>query len=64
VSNIRQTYACDQYATAYTSWVAHKPKPVKVTKRVGSKTVTTTRTPPYKPAPRAPNGCPPQGTAG
>jgi serine/threonine protein phosphatase PrpC len=60
VSSIRQTYACDQYATAYTNWVAHKPKPV--TKKVGKKTVTTT--PPYSPAPKAPKGCPPQGTTG
>jgi serine/threonine protein phosphatase PrpC len=60
VSNIRQTYACDQYATAYASWVAHKPKPV--TKKVGKKTVTTT--PAYPPAPATPKGCPPQGTAG
>jgi PPM family protein phosphatase len=64
VSNIRQTYACDQYATAYASWVANKPKPKKVTRKVGGKTVTTTQTPAYRPAPSAPKGCPPQGTAG
>jgi serine/threonine protein phosphatase PrpC len=64
VSSIRQTYTCDQYATAYTSWIAHKPKPVKVTKKVGGKTVTTTKTPPYPPAPATPKGCQPQGTAG
>jgi PPM family protein phosphatase len=64
VSNIRQTYACDQYATAYASWVANKPKPKKVTHRVRGKTVTTTETPPYRPAPTAPKGCPPQGAAG
>jgi PPM family protein phosphatase len=64
VSNIRQTYACDQYAVAYATWVADKPKPKKVTRKVGGKTVTTIQTPAYRPAPGAPKGCPPQGTAG
>jgi PPM family protein phosphatase len=64
VGNIRQTYACDHYATTYASWVAHKPKPVKVTRKVGGKTVTTTKTAPYGPAPKAPKGCPPQGSTG
>ncbi len=64
VGNIRQTYACDQYATDYASWVAHKPKPVKVTRKAGGKTVTTTETPAYRPAPKAPRGCPPQGPTG
>jgi PPM family protein phosphatase len=64
VSNIRQTYACDQYAINYATWVANKPKPRKVTRRVGGKTVTTMQTPSYRPAPRAPSGCPPQGTGG
>jgi PPM family protein phosphatase len=64
VGNIRQTYACDQYATAYANWVAHKPKPHKVTRKVGGRTVATMQTAPYPAAPRTPKGCPPQGTGG
>ncbi len=60
VASIRQTITCNNYDTAYASWLAHKPKPT--TKKVGKKTVTTT--PPYRPAPTTPKGCTPQGTAG
>jgi PPM family protein phosphatase len=62
VNNIRQAYTCQQYATAYAKWQADKPKPVKQTKRVGNKTVTTTVTPAPPPAPAVPKGCTPQGT--
>ena len=64
VNNIRQTWTCQQYEAAYNTWLAHKPKPVKTTKKEHGKTVTVTTTPPYQPAPTAPKGCTPQGTTG
>jgi serine/threonine protein phosphatase PrpC len=62
VSNIRQAWTCQQYTDAYNTWLAGKPPPKKVTKRVNGKTVTTTVTPAYRPAPPVPKGCTPQGT--
>jgi protein phosphatase len=64
VNTIRQTYTCNQYQVAYNNWLAHKPPPRKVKKKVGGKTVTTTVPAPYKAAPATPKGCTPQGTAG
>ncbi len=65
VGNIRQTYACDQYAAAYAKWVANKPKPRKETVTVKGKKVVRTVTPAPPPAPKAPKGCSPQqGTTG
>jgi protein phosphatase len=64
VNTIRQTYTCNQYQVAYNNWLANKPKPVKKTKKVNGKTVTTTTTPSYKAPPATPKGCTPQGTAG
>ena len=48
---------------AYANWVAHKPRPVKTTRRVGGKTVTTTTTTPYRLGPTEPEGCT-QGMSG
>jgi Protein kinase domain len=64
VNSIRQAWTCDQYALSYASWVRHKPKPVKTTVNVHGKIETRTYTPPYRPAPKAPKGCPPQRAAG
>jgi protein phosphatase len=65
VGNIRQTIICNSYDAAYSSWLAHKPAPRKVThKAANGKTVTTTVIPPYKPAPATPKGCTPQETPG
>jgi protein phosphatase len=64
VNTMVQTYTCDQYQVDYNNWLAHKPKPRQVKKKVGSKTVTTTVTPAYKAAPATPKGCTPQGTPG
>jgi hypothetical protein len=54
VNDIRQAWTCDQYTSAYASWVAHKPKPV--TLKVHGKTVAVT--PAYVLAPNAPKSCP------
>ena len=62
VANIRQTITCDNYVTAYDSWLAHKPPPVTTTKKVNGKPVKVTTTPAYRRAPTAPKGCTPQGT--
>jgi PPM family protein phosphatase len=65
VGNIRQTIICNSYDAAYSSWLAHKPAPKKVThKAANGKPVTTTVIPPYKPAPATPKGCTPQETPG
>jgi serine/threonine protein phosphatase PrpC len=64
VSSIRQAVACDNYTAAYASWAAHKPKPRKVLVRVNGRKVMRLVTPPYRPAPTAPKGCPPQGASG
>jgi hypothetical protein len=64
VTNIRQQYTCEQYNAAYATWLAHKPKPVTKTRKVGGKTVKTTTTPPYRAAPATPKGCTPQGAPG
>ncbi len=64
VNNIRQQYTCQQYNAAYATWLAHKPKPVTKTRKVGGKTVKTTTTPPYRAAPATPKGCTPQGAPG
>jgi hypothetical protein len=60
VAGIRLTITCNNYDTAYASWLAHKPKPI--TKKVEGKTITTT--PAYRPAPTTPKGCIQQATAG
>ncbi len=64
VNNIRQAYTCQQYNAAYATWLAGKPKPVTHTRKVGGKTVKTTTTPAYRPAPATPKGCTPQGAPG
>ena len=57
VSNIRQQYTCQQYDAAYADWLAHKPKPVTTTKKVGGKTVKKNHhcslPYPHRPRPRA-----------
>ena len=65
VSNIRQQYTCQQYDTAYANSLAHKPKPVTKTRKVGRKTVKTTTTPAYRAAPAyTPRAATPQGAPG
>jgi PPM family protein phosphatase len=57
VTGIRHDYTCQQYSLALADWQAHKPKPVKTTKRVNGKKVTVTKTPPYRPRPQKPSFC-------
>ena len=64
VSTIHQAYVCQRYRNAYNFWLAHRPKPQTTTTTVNNKPVTRTVTPPYKPAPAAPAGCPAQEAAG
>jgi PPM family protein phosphatase len=65
VTNIRHTYGCQQYTAAHTKWLAGKPKPHKVKKKVNGKTREVTVTPPYRPAPTPPAWkCPAQGASG
>jgi PPM family protein phosphatase len=65
VATIRQAYECQQYAKAYASWLAHKPKPVSTTTVVNGRPVTHTVTPAYRPAPKPPaGGCSSQGAPG
>ncbi len=64
VANIRKQYNTCQAANAnLRDWLAHKPKPIKVKRRVDGKTVTRTITPKYRPKPSIPSYCPPQPPA-
>jgi protein phosphatase len=61
VSNISKQYnACQTAEANLRSWIQHKPKPIKVKKRIGNRTVTRTITPKYRPRPTIPSYCPPQ----
>jgi PPM family protein phosphatase len=65
VTNIRHTYGCQQYAAAHAKWLAGKPKPHKVKKKVNGKTREVTVTPSYRPAPTPPAWkCPAQAASG
>jgi serine/threonine protein phosphatase PrpC len=57
VTGIRQDYSCQQANAAVAFWQAHKPKPVKTTKRINGKKVTVTKTPHYRPRPAVPSYC-------
>jgi protein phosphatase len=57
VVGIRHDYTCQQANVALAYWQAHKPKPVKTTKRVNGKRVTVTKTPRYRPKPPMPPYC-------
>ena len=63
VSSIRQTITCNNYDAVYAKWTA-KPTTRKVTVTVRGKKETRTEPVPRTPAPKAPKGCPPQGTTG
>ena len=61
LANIRKQYnTCQTAYAALRSWIAHKPKPRKVTRHIGGKTVHETITPKYRPKPQIPSYCPPQ----
>jgi hypothetical protein len=64
VANIRKQYnTCQAAYASVRDWLAHKPKPIKVKRRVDGKTVTKTITPKYRPKPSIPSYCPPQPPA-
>ena len=63
MSSIRQTITCNNYDAVYAKWTA-KPTTRKVTVTVRGKKETRTEPVPRTPAPKAPKGCPPQGTTG
>jgi PPM family protein phosphatase len=63
VASIRQTITCNNYDAAYTKWAA-LPTTQKVTVTVHGKKETRTKPVARPPAPKAPKGCSPQGTAG
>lgn len=62
VTNIRKQYnACQSAHKALRAWIAGKPKPVTIKKRIDGHVVTRKVTPPYhKPKPTIPSYCPPQ----
>ncbi len=60
VANITKQYkACQSAEADLRTWIANKPKPIKVKRRVDGKTVTRTITPKYRPKPTIPSFCPP-----
>lgn len=64
LANIRKQYNTCQVAYANVrSWLAHKPKPIKVKRRINGRIVTRTITPKYRPRPPVPSYCPPQPPA-
>lgn len=61
LANIRKQYnICQAANLSLRNWLAHKPKPIKVKRRIGGRTVTRTITPKYRPRPSVPSFCPPQ----
>jgi serine/threonine protein phosphatase PrpC len=64
VVGIQHDYTCQQWNTALANWQAHKPKPVKTTKRINGKKVTVTKIPRYRPKPPMPTFCTAQGGTG
>lgn len=60
VANITKQYnACQSARADLRTWIASKPKPIKVKRRVDGKTVIRTITPKYRPKPTIPSFCPP-----
>jgi protein phosphatase len=64
VTGIRHDYTCQQANASLAYWVAHKPKPHFVTKKVNGKKVRRKVTPPYGPKPVIPSYCSPSGGSG
>lgn len=59
VTNVRKQYnICQAARAAVRKWIAGKPKPVKITKRIDGHKVTRTVTPKYRPEPTIPTFCP------
>ncbi|HET9897427.1 MAG TPA: protein phosphatase 2C domain-containing protein [Streptosporangiaceae bacterium] len=59
LANIRKQYqTCQAAHAAVRKWIAGKPKPVKITKRIDGHKVTRTITPKYRPEPTIPSFCP------
>jgi protein phosphatase len=64
LANIRKQYnTCQAADAAVRDWLAHKPKPIKVKRRIDGRTVTRTITPKYRPKPPVPSFCPPNPPA-
>jgi PPM family protein phosphatase len=63
VNSIRQTITCNNYDASYAKWAA-LPTSRKVTMTVHGRKQTRTEPVTRPPAPKAPKGCPPQGTTG
>lgn len=64
LANIRKQYNnCQAAYASVRTWLAHKPKPIKVKRRIDGRTVTRTITPKYRPKPPIPSYCPPQPPA-
>jgi serine/threonine protein phosphatase PrpC len=65
VGNLHKAYqACQDAYTAVRVWEAGKPKPVTKTVKRNGRMVTRTITPPYRPEPKIPAGCPPMHASG
>ncbi len=65
LTNIRTQYnACQAAYAAVHHWLTHKPKPVKVTRRVNGRTITRIVRPKPPPEPTIPSYCPPQRSPG
>lgn len=60
LANIRKQFnQCQSAEKDLSTWIANKPKPIQVKRRVNGKTVTRTVTPKYRPRPTIPSFCPP-----
>jgi hypothetical protein len=64
VTGIRHDYTCQQANADLADWVAHKPKPHFVTKKINGKKVRKKVTPPYRPKPVVPSSCSPSDGTG
>jgi PPM family protein phosphatase len=65
VANIRKQYdTCQAAQAAVHKWLAHKPKPITIKKRIDGHVVTRKTTPRYRPRPAIPSYCPPQSPTG
>jgi PPM family protein phosphatase len=65
VGRLRKAYqTCQAAYAAVRTWVANKPKPRLKTFRQNGHEVTRMVTPPYRPKPKIPAGCPPMPATG
>jgi protein phosphatase len=64
VTGIQHDYTCQQANASLAYWVAHKPKPHVVIKKVNGKRVRKKVTPRYKPKPVIPSYCSQSGGSG